>query len=136
MDSLHSLFRAAAAARAHSYAPYSGFAVGAAIRGVGGGLYCGTNVENAAYPLGICAESSAIAAMVLAGERAIAEILVVADSAVPVTPCGGCRQRLLEFGSPQTKVHVAGLEGWRASYALAALLPEAFGPKTLDSAKG
>jgi cytidine deaminase len=52
-----------------------------------------------------------------------------------VTPCGGCRQRLQEFGRPETKVHVAGLDGWRASYALGDLLPEAFGPKTLESAR-
>lgn len=134
MDSLRSLFDAALGARARSYAPYSNFAVGAALRGVGGRVFTGANIENSAYPLGMCAEAGAISAMVMAGERAVAEILVVADSAVAITPCGACRQRLAEFGAPDIKVHAADLAGWRATFTLGDLLPEAFGAATLASA--
>jgi cytidine deaminase len=107
MEAVEKLFAAAAAVRQHSYAPYSGFAVGAALRTPSGAVYSGANVENAAYPLGFCAEAAVIAAMVAAGEREIAEILVLADGAEPVMPCGACRQRLSEFATAETKVHSA-----------------------------
>ena len=93
---------AASAARRHAYAPYSGFAVGAALLTPSGAIFAGTNVENAAYPTGICAEAGAISAMIASGERQIAEILVLGDGAALVTPCGACRQRIREFpGSGQ-----------------------------------
>ena len=82
------------AARANAHCPYSGYAVGAAIRTALGTVFTGCNVENAAYPEGTCAETGAIAAMVLAGERTIREVAVVTDGDAPGTPCGGCRQRL------------------------------------------
>lgn len=128
MGTIEELFSAAAAARSHAYAPYSGFAVGAALRTETGAIYCGANVENAAYPVGTCAEAGAIAAMVAAGERRIAELLVVADGEALVTPCGACRQRIREFAGEDTKIHVAGLQGVRATFTVEALLPEAFGP--------
>lgn len=127
MHPIEALFAAAMTARASAYAPYSGFAVGAAIRTPSGAIFSGANVENAAYPLGICAEAGAIAAMVASGEKCIAEILIVGDGDGLVTPCGACRQRIFEFANDDVKVHVAGLNGIRASFTIAALLPEAFG---------
>lgn len=128
MGSIEALFAAAMSARVNAYAPYSGFAVGAAIITPSGAVFAGANVENAAYPLGTCAEAGAIAAMVAAGEKCIAEILVVGDGEALVTPCGACRQRIFEFADKDVRIHVAGLNGVRASYAVAALLPQAFGP--------
>ena len=127
-ESLEALFAAAKAARQRAYAPYSRFSVGAAIRAPSGAIYCGCNVENAAYPQGSCAEAGAIAAMALAGERRIVDLLVVGDGEALCTPCGGCRQRIREFADVQTRVHVAGLAGVRASFALEELLPHSFGP--------
>ena len=128
------LIAAAAAARARAYAPYSGYAVGAAILGAGGEVFAGCNVENAAFPQGQCAEANAIGAMVAAGERAIAAVAVVGGGADLCTPCGGCRQRLAEFGRPETPVHLGGAEGLRQTTTLGALLPMAFGPINLGAA--
>jgi cytidine deaminase len=124
---MEELLAAARAARANAHAPYSRFAVGAALRTPEGAIFAGANVENASYPEGWCAETSAIAAMVAAGERRIAEVVVVADHPEPITPCGGCRQRLAEFGTAATVVHAAGPEGLRARWTLGELLPSAFG---------
>ncbi|MFO1104687.1 MAG: cytidine deaminase [Amaricoccus sp.] len=126
------LFEIALAARANAYAPYSRFKVGAAIRCPDGSAYGGCNVENVAYPQGTCAEAGAIAAMVAAGQSRIAEILVVADSPTPITPCGGCRQKLAEFAGPETPVILADLKGERARTTLGALLPGAFTPEHLE----
>ena len=132
MDSaIRELFEAAAAAQRAAYAPYSRFRVGAAIRAASGRLYAGCNVENAAYPVGSCAEAGAIAAMVLGGDRAIAAVLVLGEGEVPCTPCGACRQRLREFSTSATPVHVAGPEGLRATFRLGDLLPHSFGPDNL-----
>ena len=120
------LLAAALAVRERAYAPYSKFAVGAAIRTSSGAIYAGCNVENASYPEGCCAETSAIAAMVAAGERLIAEVVVCAESGAPITPCGGCRQRLAEFGQADTVVRAAGPQGERARWTLGELLPAAF----------
>ena len=120
------LFDAARAAWERAYAPYSGFRVGAAIRTADGQVHSGCNVENVAYPEGTCAEAGAIAAMVLAGGRDIAEVLVIADSPDPTPPCGGCRQKLAEFAAPDTPVVLADLEGERLRTTVADLLPGAF----------
>jgi cytidine deaminase len=125
---LSELFAAAKAAQAKAYAPYSRFHVGAALRAPSGVIFSGCNVENAAYPEGVCAEASAISAMALAGERRIAEILVIGDGEGLCTPCGGCRQRIREFSDGETLVHVAGPEGVRATFRLGNLLPQSFGP--------
>ncbi len=122
------LFEAASAARANAYAPYSRFCVGAAVRSASGAIYRGANVENASYPVGVCAEAVAIAAMVVAGERSIVEILVLGDGDALATPCGACRQRIVEFAERDAKVLVAGPRGVRASFSIGALLPEAFAP--------
>jgi len=133
VTSIDALFAAAEAARAHAYAPYSGFAVGAAIRTPSGAIFSGANVENAAFPVGACAEAGAISAMVAAGERHIAEILIIGDGEALATPCGACRQKIREFADGDAKVHVAGLKGVRASFTLGALLPEAFGPSIVKT---
>lgn len=130
------LFEAARAVRENAHVPYSRFKVGAAIRGREGGLHVGCNVENVAYPQGTCAEAGAIAAMVAAGERAIAEIWVVADGPLPVSPCGGCRQKLSEFAGPDVVVVMAGPEGERARMTMAELLPGAFGPTHMEPPAG
>ncbi len=129
---LDELFDAARSAQGKAYAPYSRFRVGAAIRAASGRVHAGCNVENAAYPVGTCAEAGAVAAMLLAGDRAIAEILVFAEGPELCTPCGACRQRLREFGPPTMAIHVAGPEGVRARFTLAELLPHAFGPDNLS----
>ena len=133
---LDDLFRAARAAQDKAYAPYSRFRVGAALRTPSGAVFSGCNAENAAYPQGACAETGAISAMVAAGERRIAEILVTGDGEALVTPCGGCRQRIREFASPDTPVHIAGQEGVRRSFTLDELLPFSFGPDTLEANRG
>ncbi len=120
------LFDAALRARANAHAPYSGFRVGAALRCADGRVFAGCNVENVAYPEGTCAEAGAIAAMVAEGGREIAEVLVLADSPEPVTPCGGCRQKLAEFAGPDTPVILAGPDGERTRTTVGALLPGAF----------
>lgn len=121
-----SLFEAAKSVRENAHAPYSNFKVGAAIRAASGTIYVGCNVENVAYPEGTCAEAGAIAAMVAAGEREIAEILVIADSPEPVTPCGGCRQKIAEFSASTVTVLLAGLQGEVGRMSVAELLPGAF----------
>jgi cytidine deaminase len=129
--SLDELFEAATVARSRAYAPYSGFTVGAAVRAESGAVFAGCNVENAAYPVGTCAEQAALAAMVAAGERRLSEILVVGDGEALVTPCGACRQRIRELALPGAAIHVAGLGGVRRTFSLDDLLPFSFGPDNL-----
>jgi cytidine deaminase len=128
------LLEAALRARAHAYAPYSGFAVGAAVRCGDGSIHAGCNVENVAFPEGTCAEAGAIAAMVASGSRTIVEALVVADAPDPVTPCGGCRQKLAEFAAAEVPVILAGPEGARGRTTVGALLPGAFAKAQLPGA--
>ncbi len=125
--SLEELERVARQARDNAHAPYSGFRVGAALRSASGRVHAGCNVENAAYPEGCCAEAVAIAAMVVAGEREIAELFVIADSPEPVPPCGGCRQKLAEFAAADARIHMATTGGRRAVMSMRELLPGAFG---------
>ena len=131
---LQSLFDAARVARARAYAPYSRFAVGAALRDADGRVHAGCNVENAAYPVGTCAEAGAIAAMVAEGGRAIRTMLVMGPGPGLVTPCGACRQRIREFATPDAVIHVADDDGIRARFTLGALLPDSFGPENLTDA--
>lgn len=126
------LVAAAQAARAQAYAPYSNFQVGAAVLDEQGRIHGGCNVENAAYPQGLCAEANAIAHMVMAGGRRIEAVAVFGVAAEPVTPCGGCRQRLREFAADGTPVLIADASGLRARYTLGELLPASFGPHHLE----
>jgi cytidine deaminase len=129
-----SLIAAAVEARRKAYAPYSRFLVGAAVKDEHGVVHAGCNVENAAYPEGTCAEAGAIAAMVMGGGRRIAEAAVVGAGDALVTPCGGCRQKLREFGAPDLVIHVCDEKGnIRRSFTLTELLPESFGPENLSA---
>lgn len=124
---MNDLLAAARLARERAWAPYSGFAVGAALRAASGRIVAGCNVENAAYPLGLCAEATALGALVAAGERRVVEVLVLGEGPPPCTPCGGCRQRLAELADPATPVHVAAPDGRILLEAsLGELLPAAF----------
>lgn len=124
--SLEPMLDLAREALARAHAPYSGFRVGACIRGASGRLYAGCNVENTSYPVGQCAEATAIGAMVTGGDRGIAEVVLVTERAEPCTPCGRCRQQLAEFAGPRTPIHLCGPEGLRETVTLGELLPLAF----------
>jgi len=122
------LINAATEARGRAYCKYSGFSVGAAIIDDQDRLHVGCNVENAAYPLGNCAEAAAIAAMVQEGGKRIARIAVAGgrDEIAPCTPCGGCRQRIREFADDDTVIIVIDDSGEWQEYAIADLLPASF----------
>lgn len=125
------MFDAAMAAMANAHAPYSNYPVGAAVRAASGRVYAGCNVENAAYPQGWCAETSAIAAMVSAGERTITAVLTVATGELVGTCCGGCRQKIREFAALDIPIWSCGTDGIRATFTLDDLLPNSFGPEHL-----
>ncbi|WP_417559459.1 cytidine deaminase [Marinomonas sp.] len=126
------LFTLAKEAMNKAYVPYSRFHVGAAILTAGGRIYSGCNVENAAFPEGTCAEAGAIASMVLGGDTLIKDIFVIGKGEELVTPCGGCRQKIREFSSVDTMIHICGAEGVRKSLTMNELLPFSFGPENLD----
>ena len=118
------LLTAAREVREKAYAPYSRFQVGAALRTKSGRVFCGCNVENLSFGLTVCAERSAVFAAVAAGETEFEAIAVVADSVQPVTPCGACRQVLVEFSS-DLKICSANLQDHRFESTIAELLPRA-----------
>jgi cytidine deaminase len=128
------LLDAARLARTRAYAPYSKFLVGAAVLDDQGRIHAGCNVENAAYPQGVCAEAGALSAMVLAGSTRAVAVAVVGAGPVWVTPCGGCRQKLREFATSDMPVLVASPEQLHATLTLAQLLPHSFGPDNLGAA--
>ena len=126
------LFALAKEAMNKAYVPYSNFHVGAAILTANGKIYSGCNVENAAFPEGTCAEAGAIASMVLGGDTLIKDIFVIGKGDELVTPCGGCRQKIREFSSADTMIHICGDEGVRKSLSMNELLPFSFGPENLE----
>jgi homotetrameric cytidine deaminase len=126
LDSPELLLGRAAEAMANAYAPYSNFKVGVALRGAGGGIFTGANVENASYPQGQCAETSAIGALITSGETRITAVAVTAERMDICPPCGGCRQRLSEFGGPDTPVYLGRPGGPQEATTLGDLLPLAF----------
>lgn len=127
------LLQAARAARLQAYAPYSRYRVGAAVLDEAGRIHAGCNVENAAYPEGLCAEAGALSAMVLAGGTRARAVLVVGTGGAWITPCGGCRQKLREFCAPDTPILTANEQAMGPRYTLAQLLPESFGPDHLPA---
>jgi cytidine deaminase len=129
---IEELIAAAGAAREQAYAPYSGFRVGAALL-AGGRVFTGVNVEIASYPISVCAERNAVAAMVIGGERTVDAIAVVTGAEEPTPPCGGCRQALWEFGRDALVV-CATTGGARTTSTMRELLPGAFGPESLKPA--
>jgi cytidine deaminase len=128
-EAIGDLVAAARKARKRAWAPYSNFHVGAAVL-AGGRVFTGVNVENASYPLSVCAERNAVAAAVMGGKTTIDAVAVVADGTVPTPPCGGCRQVLHEFG-PGMLVVAEADNGRRAEWLLKALLPAAFDSASL-----
>ena len=131
-ESLEPMLDLARRALANAHAPYSGFRVGACVRAASGRLYAGCNVENVSYGLTQCAETTAIGSMVAAGDRQIAEVVVLTERAEPCPPCGRCRQQLAEFARPQARVHLCGPDGVRLTTTLGELLPLAFGPGAFE----
>ena len=119
---------AARVARQRAHAPYSRFAVGAALLAEHGRVHAGCNVENAALPQSLCAEAVALGVLVAAGGTRVHAAVVVGEAPQPVTPCGGCRQKLREFAADETPVWSADQQGWRARHTLGELLPAGFGP--------
>lgn len=122
----HDLFLAAREAMAKSYAPYSKFPVGAAIRTEDGRIFTGANIEIASYPEGWCAETTALGHYIMAGGGEIAEIAVVAARMARITPCGGCRQRLAEFARPEAKLHLCDGDGIVETVTMGEMLPYGF----------
>jgi cytidine deaminase len=120
------LVTAASEAAQNAYAPYSNFRVGAALRTSSGAIHVGCNSENAAYPEGWCAETAALAVMVTAGERVIVEIAVYSDAVGHCPPCGGCRQRIAEFSTPDTLIRLVNHAGDVQLWRLDELLPNKF----------
>jgi cytidine deaminase len=131
-EHLDALLAAARAARKQAYAPYSRYRVGAALLDEAGRVHAGCNVENAAYPQGLCAEAGALAQLVAAGGKSIKAVVVVGDGPHLTTPCGGCRQKLREFAGADVPVIVADLQQVRARFTLGELLPHSFGPEHLS----
>lgn len=124
------LLARARAVRENAYAPYSRFAVGAAVVGASGAVYVGCNVENASYSHTVCAERAAAYAAVAAGEKAITRVVVVTDTVPPASPCGACRQVLFELGPDATVVY-ANLAGEQVVATIRTLLPDGFEPGRL-----
>lgn len=131
-DILPTMLQHATTAMQHSYSPYSHYRVGACLLAEDGQLYSGCNVENCSYGLCICAEASAISTMASNGCRQIKELLVIASGEKLCTPCGACRQRILEFADDDTLIHLANNAGIQQSIPLSQLLPYAFSPQCLD----
>ena len=125
------LFDAAKKVRELAHVPYSKFKVGAAILTENDRIVVGCNVENAAYPQTQCAEASAIGNMISQGEKKIVEVLVIGSGNLLCSPCGGCRQRLREFASLKTPIHMCDTNGHQKTLTLEELLPESFGPENL-----
>ena len=125
------LFNAAKIVRELAHVPYSKFKVGAAILTENNRIIVGCNVENAAYPQTQCAEASAIGNMISQGDRFVAEVVVVGSGKILCSPCGGCRQRLRQFASLSTPIHMCNENGYQKTLTLEELLPESFGPENL-----
>jgi cytidine deaminase len=115
-----------------AYCPYSHFPVGACIESDGGALYSGCNIENASYSLGLCAESSAIAQMIINGSKKIRSIAIYTPTDTPTSPCGACRQRIFEFSLDSTLVYLCTPDNEPMITTIQELLPHAFGPKNLE----
>jgi cytidine deaminase len=125
---LDEMLRAAREILPRAYVPYSGFHVGAALLIEDGSIRTAVNVENASYPLSVCAERNAVASMVASGGKKILAAAVATNAKTPTPPCGGCRQVLWEFGDTDTPVVAEGADGVRVRWRLGDLLPDAFGP--------
>ena len=110
----------------NAYVPYSNFKVGVSIKSVNNKFYVGCNVENAAYPQGVCAEAGAIAAMIAGGCKLVSQVLIVSEGDRLIVPCGGCRQKLLEFSNKDTRVLLATISKIEKDLSVEDLLPFSF----------
>jgi cytidine deaminase len=133
-NDLNTLAAAARAAREHAHAPYSRYRVGAALLDEHGRVHSGCNVENAAYPQGLCAEAVALGALVTAGGTRVHAVVVAGSGDEAVVPCGGCRQKLSEFAAADTPVIAVDGAAIRARHTLGELLPFGFGPMHVRNA--
>ena len=133
-DITRALFDAALDVQEHAHAPYSNYHVGCSVLTSSGQIYVGANVENAAYPQGLCAEATALAVMASHGERQAQVVLTVCDSEGLATSCGGCRQKIREFATSETIIHACSRNGLWATYTMDGLLPDSFGPEHLSPA--
>ena len=131
MTTTNQLIQQAKAAMTKAYAPYSNFRVGAAILDHNGKIHLGCNVENAAYPLGVCAEASAISGMVMSGETLIKNIMLVSTGENLVTPCGGCRQKIKEFSDENTQIQIFH-NNEITTFSIEDLLPQSFSKEFLN----
>ncbi|WP_430440069.1 cytidine deaminase [Shinella sp.] len=122
----HDLFEAARAAMAFAHAPYSKFPVGAAIRAEDGKIYAGANIENLSFPQGWCAEPTAISHMIMAGNKKIVEMAVIAEKLPLCPPCGGCRQKIAEFATARTPIYLCDETGVKKTMTMDELLPHSF----------
>ena len=125
------MFKAAKNVRKKAHVPYSKFKVGAALLTENNKIIIGCNVENAAYPQSQCAEASAVGNLVSQGHKSIKEVLVVGSGKLLCSPCGACRQRIREFASLKTPIHMCNINGHLKTSTLGELLPDSFGPQNL-----
>ena len=130
-ENFEKLFNAAKMVRDNAHVPYSNFKVGAAFLTEENSIVSGCNVENAAYPQSQCAEASAIGNLVSQGFSKIKEVVVIGSGSLLCSPCGGCRQRLREFASLETQIHMCNSDGHLKTSTLKELLPDSFGPENL-----
>ena len=130
-ENFEKLFNAAKMVRDNAHVPYSNFKVGAAFLTDDNSIVSGCNVENAAYPQSQCAEASAIGNLVSQGFSKIREVVVIGSGSLLCSPCGGCRQRLREFASLETQIHMCNSDGHLKTSTLKELLPDSFGPENL-----
>jgi cytidine deaminase len=126
MNTQHTLMQHATQVLKNAYAPYSRFQVACCLRSEKNRFYAGCNIENASYGLTSCAEANAIAHLIAAGEKKIAEALILIDRPHACSPCGACRQRLIEFAPPSSPIHLATLTGIQQTLLLGDLLPHTF----------
>lgn len=136
MSTLNEMLKAATKAMHDAYAPYSNFRVGACLLSTNNKLYAGGNIENCVYPLGLCAETTALSHMICYGCKQIKEVVIIGSAPAVCTPCGSCRHRIYEFATKDTIFHLYGCHGEHGDYrkvTLGELLPYPFTPETLRS---
>ena len=131
-DVLRSLFEAALDVQSRAHAPYSNYHVGCSVMTPTGEMYVGANIENSAYPQGLCAEATALAVMASDGKREAKYVLTVCDSEGLATSCGGCRQKIREFAIEGTIIYACSRDGLLGMYTMNGLLPDSFGPEHLS----